>query len=177
MLDRDAVLRALETLADALAAREIEGRLFLVGGAAMAIAFDARRTTRDIDAIFEPKAEIYRAAQEVAHQLELPDDWLNDAVRGFMPGTDPDAVPVFVRPGLTVTAASARFLLAMKLRAARAEQDAGDIKFLVALLGIRTSDEVLRVVSDRYDAAELPPRARLLIEELLGPASIDKMDD
>lgn len=171
MLDRRAALRALEELASVLASRGIEGRLFLVGGAAMALAFDARRMTRDVDAIFEPKSEIYDAAREVAQRLDLPDDWLNDAVKGFVPGTDPDEVPILARPGLAVSSASARFLLAMKLRAAGAEQDVDDIRFLVALLGLRTTDEVLRVATDRYGADDLPPRSRFLVEELFGPAS------
>ena len=171
MLDRSTALVALEELARVLASKGIEGRLFAVGGAAMALAFDARRMTRDIDAVFEPTSEIYRAAAEVAHTLELPDDWLNDAVKGFVPGTDPDAVPIFVRPGLAVSAASARFLLAMKLRASRPEQDVDDITFLAALLGLRTADQVLRVATDRYTLDELPPRARFLIEELFGPTS------
>src|SRR5947209_3790376 len=113
MLGRQAALRALEELASVLAARGIEGRLFVVGGAAMALAFDARRMTRDIDAVFEPKAEVYHAAEDVAARLGLPDGWLNDAVKGFVPGTDPEALPIFERPGLSVSAASARFLLAM----------------------------------------------------------------
>lgn len=173
MLDRGTAVLALEELARVLASKGIEGRLFLVGGAAMAVAFDARRMTRDIDAVFEPKSEIYRAAAEVADNLDLPEDWLNDAVKGFVPGTDPDAVPIFVRPGLAVTAASARFLLAMKLRASRPEQDVDDITFLTALLGLHTAAEVLRVATDRYRLDELPARARFLIEELFGPTSGD----
>ena len=171
MLDRSSALAALEELARVLASRGIEGRLFVVGGAAMALAFDARRMTRDIDGVFEPKSEVYRAAADVAVILDLPDDWLNDAVKGFVPGTDPDAVPIFVRPGLAVSAASARFLLAMKLRASRPEQDVDDITFLAALLGLNTADQVLRVATDRYSPDELPPRARFLIEELFGPTS------
>ena len=137
----------------------------------MALAFDARRMTRDSGGVFEPKSEVYRAAADVAVTLDLPDDWLNDAVKGFVPGTDPDALPIFVRPGLAVSAATARFLLAMKLRASRPEQDVDDITFLAALLGLKTADELLRVATDRYSPDELPPRARFLIEELFGPSS------
>lgn len=169
MLDRSTALTALEELAGVLASKGIEGRLFVVGGAAMALAFDARRMTRDIDGVFEPKSEVYRAAAEVAAKLDLPDNWLNDAVKGFVPGTDSDAVPIFVRPGLAVSAASARFLLAMKLRASRPEQDVDDITFLAALLGLDTAEQVLRVATERYSADELPQRARFLIEELFGP--------
>ena len=168
MFDRDTALQALDELASVLAARGVEGRVFVVGGAAMALAFDARRMTRDIDAVFEPKSSIYDATREVAERLGLPDDWLNDAVKGFVPGTDPDALPVFERPGLSVAAASARFLLAMKLRAARVEQDADDIRFLANLLGLHTADAVLQVAAERYDVDELPPRARFLVEEIFG---------
>lgn len=168
MFDRDAVLRALKELASVLAARGIDGKLFVVGGVALAVAFDARRTTRDVDAVFEPKSEMYEAAHEVAETLALPDDWLNDAVKGFVPGTDPDALPVFERPGLAVSAASARFLLAMKLRAARVELDSDDIRFLANLLGLRTPSEILAIATERYSAVDLPPRARFLVDELFG---------
>lgn len=171
MFDRDTALRAFEELASELQSRGLHAHVFVVGGAAMALAFDARRMTRDIDAVFEPKSAVYDAAHAVAERLELPDDWLNDAVKGFVPGTDPEALPVFDRPGLSVAAASARFLLAMKLRAARVEQDTDDIRFLAGILGLHTADAVLRVAAERYDAAELPPRARFLVEELFGPSS------
>jgi Nucleotidyltransferase of unknown function (DUF6036) len=168
VIDREAALHALEELASVLASRGIEGRMFVVGGAALGLAFDARRTTRDIDAIFEPKSEVYSAAHEVADRLNLPDDWLNDAVRSFMPGTDPDALPIFDRPGLTVSAASAPYLLALKLRAARVELDAEDIRFLANLLGLKTPEQVLAVATQRYAAQDLPPRAKFLVQELFG---------
>lgn len=37
--------------------------MYVVGGAAIALAFDERRATRDIDAVFEPKASIYDEAR------------------------------------------------------------------------------------------------------------------
>lgn len=132
----------------------------------MALAFDARRSTRDVDAVFHPKREVFRAARKVASHLGLPDDWLNDAVKGYVPGTDPSAVPVFQKPGLAVSAASARFMLAMKLRAARVEQDASDIEFLANLLGLRSAEEILEVGLERYGEANLPVRARYLVSEL-----------
>lgn len=49
--------------------------MFIVGGAAMALAYSNRRITKDIDAVFEPKAMIYESAAKVAEQLGLPDDW------------------------------------------------------------------------------------------------------
>jgi hypothetical protein len=46
-----------------------------------------RRTTADADGVFEPKAVIYEAARRVAKRHEkLPADWLNDGVKGLLPG-------------------------------------------------------------------------------------------
>lgn len=168
MLDRDQILEALQALADTLHAKDIEGRIFVVGGAAMALAFDARRSTRDVDALFHPKSEVYDAARRVASDLGLPEDWLNDAVKGYVPGVDPSAIPVFEKPGLAVSAASARFMLAMKLRAARVELDATDIEFLANLLGLRSVEEVLQVGVERFGEEGLPVRARYLVQELFG---------
>lgn len=134
----------------------------------MALAFDARRSTRDVDAVFHPKTEVYEAARRVASGLGLPEDWLNDAVKGYVPGVDPSAIPVFEKPGLAVSAASARFMLAMKLRAARVELDASDIEFLANLLGLSSAKEVLEVGIERFGEEGMPVRARFLVDELFG---------
>jgi hypothetical protein len=61
MLSKDDIARLLHELADELEAQGIHGDLFLVGGAAMALAYSARRATRHLDAVFEPKQVIYEA--------------------------------------------------------------------------------------------------------------------
>ena len=70
-MDRAEILGALRHLAAALEARGLAGDMFVVGGAAMAMAFDARRSTRDIDAVFVPKREIYESAAAVGEALGL----------------------------------------------------------------------------------------------------------
>jgi hypothetical protein len=67
---------------------------------------------------------IYRAAQRVGDRRGLPPDWLNDGVKGFLPGPDPGATVLFDRPGLAVRIASPRYLFAMKVLAARVERAA-----------------------------------------------------
>jgi hypothetical protein len=114
-MNREEVVTALEALADELDESGIDGEMYVVGGAAIAIAFDARRSTRDIDAVFEPKAAIYAAAERVAERRGLPAGWLNDGVKGFLAGPDPCAAPVLERPGLRVLVASPRILLALKV--------------------------------------------------------------
>ena len=85
-------MAALSELAAVLAEAGIEGRVYVVGGAAMLLAYGSMRSTRDIDAVFEPTQPVRKAIGEVAESLGLPDDWLNDAVKGFVPGTDPEAL-------------------------------------------------------------------------------------
>jgi len=57
-LSRDAILNALENLADALRRRNVTGELCLFGGSVMVLAFNARPSTKDVDAIFEPVNDI-----------------------------------------------------------------------------------------------------------------------
>lgn len=108
----------------------------MFGGAAMALAYDARRSTRDIGAVFKPHGIVLEAARLVANELGLPPWWLNEQASVYVaPGGDSAAPRVFDHPGLRVSAASPEHLLAMKLLAAR-RRDNDDIRFLVKHLGL-----------------------------------------
>ena len=135
-------------------------------GAAMAVAYDARRSTADVDAIFAPPAEVRAAAGRVAEHLGLATTWLNDGAKAFMPGDDPDRIVVFERPNLQVAAASPRYLLAMKLLAARVERDQDDIRILYNLCGFSTAEQGLAVVEAAYPSYVIPARTRLMLEEM-----------
>jgi hypothetical protein len=164
---RPRIVAALEALGQELTAAGIRGQVFIVGGAAMALAYSTRRVTRDIDAVFEPKSAIYEAAGRVAERLDLPDDWLNDGVKGFLPGADRDAVPLPEVEGIEVTTASARYLLAMKLLAMRFGEDDDDIAILLRQTGIRRPGEALDLLARMYPNREPPPTTRLFLEEIL----------
>jgi hypothetical protein len=132
----------------------------------MALAYDTRRATRDVDAVFEPKALVYEAAAAVAERRGLPGDWLNDAVKGFLPGEDPDAQVAFDHPHLRVLVAAPRYLLAMKLLAARVDVDQDDIVALYDLCGFTTADEGLDLLTATYPSRTVAPRVQYLLEEL-----------
>jgi len=89
-MDREEIIEALTALAHRLHRRGVHGEMYVVGGAAIALAYSARRSTRDVDAVFESKMAIYQAAGEVADELGLPAGWLNDAVKGFLAGDGGD---------------------------------------------------------------------------------------
>jgi hypothetical protein len=84
LLDREELLEALRLLDQEFGAVGIRGEVFVVGGAAMALAYDARRATVDVDAIFVPAAEVRKAAARVAERLHIEEDWLNDGAEAWV---------------------------------------------------------------------------------------------
>lgn len=164
-MQRSEIVDLLRLLADRLARQGLQGEMYVVGGAAIALAFDERRSTRDIDAVFEPKRAIYDAAAEIAAELGLPEGWLNDAVKGFLSGPDEGAAPVLELPGLRVATASPRILLAMKVLAHRTGEDEADVRLLAGQLGLTAAEDVLAVAAEVY-GARLDPAARFFVAEL-----------
>jgi hypothetical protein len=164
-MDRSEIVEALTALADELNSRGVSAEMYVVGGAAIALAFDERRATRDIDAVFEPKAIVYEAAAVVADRLGLPGGWLNDAVKGFLAGNDSAAAPVLDLPGLRCLAASAETLLALKVLAHRVGEDEGDLRLLAAELELTRAKDVLDVAERTY-GDRLDPAARFFVEQI-----------
>ncbi len=166
-MDRGEIVGALTALAAELERRGVSAEMYVVGGAAIALAFDERRATRDIEAVFEPKGIVYEAAAVVAGQLELPGGWLNDAVNGFLAGRDPAAMPILDLPGLRCLAASPETLLTLKVLAHRVGEDEDDLRLLAAELGLERADEVLAIAERTY-GDRLDPAARFFVEEIFG---------
>ena len=166
LLDRAAIQDAFRRLGDRLASRGVVADLYIFGGAAMALAYDARRATRDIDAVFQPHGVVLDEARAVADELGLPHWWLNEQASAYVaPGGDATAPRVFDHPGLRVSAASPEHLLAMKVLAAR-RRDAEDIRFLVDHLRLTDSEQVLRLCAEIFPDEEVPGRARLVLDDM-----------
>ena len=78
LLGRAELERAFTALGERLARRGVVADVFIVGGAAMALAYDASRVTRDVDARFLPHGIVMEEARRVADALGLPPWWLNE---------------------------------------------------------------------------------------------------
>ncbi|HUH12531.1 MAG TPA: hypothetical protein VMK65_05455 [Longimicrobiales bacterium] len=169
-LTRAEMLRLFELLNEELSAEGVEGELYLVGGAVMCLALEARDSTRDVDAIFRPTRVIREAAARVAALAGVPEDWLNDAVKGYLsPRGEYDGFLELSH--LRVFVARPEYLLAMKCAAMRlgAEfHDLEDVRFLLRWLNITSSEEALGVVTRYFHEGQLPAKTRLALEELLG---------
>lgn len=169
LLDRRTILAALDKLASELARRQVRADLFVVGGAAIALTYDTGRRTRDVDAVFDNPATVYEAARAVARRMGLPNDWLNDAVRTYLLGVDGDAHAVYESASLQVSVGSAPYVLAMKLLAGRAEQDAEDIRLLSSACGVSTQAGALAVLERYLPGQELAPATLDLLDALFDP--------
>jgi hypothetical protein len=167
MLTKEQFLKALEQLGDKLSAEGKTGELLLVGGAAMSLVFDARDMTKDIDALYEPKSDINRLAEEIAHDMNLPSDWLNDGVKGFV-ATTADSQEFLTFSGLRINSVTPEYLFAMKLLSARlGDTDLDDIRFLVEKLDIKTPNQAYAILERYYPSEQIMPKTMYLIEELL----------
>jgi predicted nucleotidyltransferase len=163
-------IRALFDLLNAeLATSGISGEVYLVGGAVMCLVYNARAATRDVDAWFKPARLIREAAARVAARAAVPENWLNDAVKGYLsPRGKFD--PFLELSHLRVFVAHPEYLLAMKCVAMRLGEefhDVDDVRYLLRFLNLTTSDEALRVVTKYFDEATLQPKTRLALKELL----------
>lgn len=170
-LSREDLERLLTELGGELDRTGHRGDLFVIGGAAIALAYDERRSTRDIDAVFEPKAIIYERAAVVAQRHGLPDSWLNDAAKAFIPPNATESAHVVLDvAGLRVSVPDARLLLALKVAAGRVDRDVDDIEFLANECGVTTAEEVLDLtVRTLGSSRQLETKVQYLIEDLFGP--------
>lgn len=164
------IRRLLELLNDELAAAGTVGELYMVGGAVMCLALDAREATRDVDAFFRPTRTVREAAARAAARAGLPEDWLNDAVKGILSPRG-DFAEYLELPHLRVFVAEPRYLLAMKCAAMRLGEefhDLDDIRYLLRYLNLSTVEEALAIVTRYFEEDRLPVKTRLALEELLG---------
>lgn len=88
LLGRAELEQAFTALGERLARRGVVADVFVVGGAAMALAYDVSRVTRDVDARFVPHGVVLDEARQVAQNLGLPPWWLNEQASVYISGKD-----------------------------------------------------------------------------------------
>jgi len=172
-LTGETILKALSILNEKLREEGVIGEICLFGGTAMVLAFNARLSTKDVDAVFEPPEVFRRRAREIAEEINLPADWLNDGVKGYVsaaPKHTSDGLPQMSH--LRMIRPTAEYLLAMKCMAARfpsytTQGDRDDVVFLINHLGLKSAEAVFKVVEKFYAPERILPKTHFLIRELL----------
>ena len=169
-MQKEEILKNLELINKELKLTGIQGEILIAGGASMCLVFSARPSTKDIDAIYEPKTIINDIAAKIAAEKGMPESWLNDSVKGFMNEKAYENKMLFKNySNLKVFSVLPEYLLAMKLMSSRtdSETDLKDILFLMKYLKIDTSEKAYNLLEDIFKAELILPKTRYVIEECL----------
>lgn len=163
------IRRLFEQLNIELRRSDTSGELYLVGGAVMCLAYDARPSTQDVDGLFRPARQVREAAARVATQAGIEPDWLNDGVKAFLSERG-EFSPFLELDHLRVLVAQPEYLLAMKCLALRigAEfHDEDDVRYLLRYLNIGSYDRALEVITRFYPAERFPQKTLYALAEIL----------
>jgi len=170
-LTRERLLSALRRLGALAQAEGLVLEVCLYGGAVFTLVYGSRETTRDVDALVRPAAEGRRLARVVAREQNLPEDWLSDQVSQFLAAREEKRkiTEADFGPGLRVSAPTAAYLLALKLRAARPRLpgyagDEADIEFLLRKIRPASIGAVEKIFARFFPDDELSERARQVID-------------
>ena len=171
-LNRDGPIELPDELSERLKRKKARAGVYIVGGAAMALAFGRSRATHDIDGrIDKGHGAPIEAVHEIARRRGLPTSWPNDQATPKMPvARDERARTVYASQYLTVTGASGEHLPGMKLESGRAF-DHKDVITLVKHLNNRTVEERTEIHARLFPYSRRGDRAREMMET--APGAID----
>ena len=159
-LSKEEILKLFNLLNESLSNDDVIGELYLMGGAVMCLSFNARASTKDVDCVFEPSKIIREKSIEIAKANKLPQDWLNDGVKGFLS----DNAEYLNLPNLKVLVCKPEYLLSMKCLAMQIGeefQDEADVMYLLRYLNIESLKQATSVITSYY------PKERFSAEDIL----------
>ncbi|MDE0498499.1 MAG: DUF6036 family nucleotidyltransferase [Acidimicrobiaceae bacterium] len=166
---------AFDDLAQRLARRGVVARLYVAGGAAMALMYDENRLTRDVDAsISAGYDDVMAAAHEIARERGWPTTWINEQATMYMPPEqDRHGEIAYEHPSLSVVVASAEQMIAMKARSAR-RTDESDLRRLLTHQEISDAEGVDEIVARVFPGEQLGPRQTRWVQEIVRSANDDR---
>jgi hypothetical protein len=158
---------ALSAVGQKLESQGLRGEILILGGAYMTLIIKNRLSTKDIDAyLISERPALREAVTQVAQEQGLPDDWLNDAVKGFL-YTQPASELWRSYPGLDVYTPEPEYIFAMKAESARANSfDFQDLEAVKNFLGLRSAEEALAIIEKYIPLNKLSPKTQYVIENL-----------
>ena len=188
--DRDQLLAAFDEIGEAAVAAHTRLDIAVFGGSALMLASNFRFSTEDVDI-----AEISRpwpdwlsdVVARIAARNGWVEHWLNDAVSFFLsPLAQPDRDLVIWgtfprkadKTGLTVFVPTARYLLALKLKALRVAkyekgtQDIADVASLLRVLEVDEVDAAVAILTEYFpNSAADVEKARFVLKHILAMES------
>lgn len=177
MLSKDDIVRGLRAIDKRAREAGVVIDVSIYGGAAMALVFDVRQSTKDVDAVVNGPPEFLRlAAREVAADEGWPEDWLNDGVKGFTSAKEQMRLMAdfsgATEGGLRVFTPAPEYMFAMKCMAMRQQglegsHDISDIEALADAAKIGSVDDALSLVESFYPNDRIPAKVRFGVEEIM----------
>lgn len=171
-MNKEVILAALSRLGELADAEGIQLECCIYGGALMMLAYDARISTKDVDAVIRPGETGLKLAERVGREMGLPENWLNDQVKLFLaPREELRELPLDMK-GVHVTSPTAGYLLSMKALACRSalpgyEGDIEDLRFLIRKMEITSVEEIQEWIDRYYPDDVIPEPQRNTIEALI----------
>lgn len=174
LFTRETIASALQQLNVKLADNDVDARLNLLGGAALALHYFDRDVTADIDSVITPKDAVGLISHQIALENGWPTDWLNDRASQFLPTYGAPIEWVLVRQysNLMVYVAPAEVLLTMKVRASRMK-DVEDIAWLIRQLKLKSLDDIEDIIDTYSPGDGLNPKATRIVQAVLNDTGID----
>ena len=163
------VERLLTERVERLAELGSPARVFVFGGAAIALINPARTSTVDVDAFLGlPAVDATEVLDRLGREWGLDEGWFNFEAQGLLPPVaGADAYQAWHTVGdVTLYVATAAALLAMKLRAARGK-DQSDIAFLLRVCGVTTVEAAEEIFESFYPGDLLSPTATARVQAAL----------
>jgi hypothetical protein len=184
--DRDRLLAAFDEIGEAAVAAQTRLDIAVFGGSALMLASNFRFSTEDVDIaqIGQPWPDwLSDVVARIAARNGWAEHWLNDAVSPFLSplaqpakdlviwGTFPRAAD---KTGMTVFVPTARYLLALKLKALRVAKfekgtkDLADVAGLLRVLDIKDADAGIAVLTEFFpNSAADAEKARFVLKHIL----------
>jgi hypothetical protein len=160
-------------------------KLILVGGAAILLNYNFRKTTNDIDAVIYSSNEILSAIDKIAVKNKLPYDWINTNFENSPSYSERlDEVSKYYKTfnnKLEVRLIEGEYLIAMKLVAGRIyKHDMSDISGILMEhknngkeIKKEDIDKAIKQLYGSWD--KIPEKSKILINEIFDNGNYEKM--
>lgn len=169
IFEKEDIERFIRLFAKRLSEAGISGKISIVGGAALSVAYIPERlATTDIDATFPSDPLVIEIINQIAIENDLPLNWINSAVTAFIPfETSQMWVEAEKIGAIQIRYASAELLLAMKLKADRGNRDRPDIASLIKLCGLSTIEEIEALYEHFHHQEVLSAKTKSVVLQML----------
>ena len=163
---REQIKLLLTQFSQSLSDLGIEGRIQVIGGAAINFAYMSdRRSTVNIDAVFSQDLRVAQIIAAMAAEHELDFNWINDSARNLIPFERRDEWIEILKVGtITVEIAKPNMLLAMKMNANRGRRDFLDLPSLAVASGISNMVEAQENYQFYYSQELIPIESAEFLE-------------